>query len=863
MHDKIVEHALNNIWCNLEHDKQHILKLHRISQKSGVINRISVMMGTVNLPTPRERYVVFQIGNLHPNLFNLLVQYPEWQSGRWIQVSEAMNALKNLTVDIYNDDGIQIPRFYTYYMLTSDGTLLLCFKRDPRIPVNYTNDSFYIRFYSNAYFRTPGFATELGNTAGIQTDGFRFVSTEDFVNRQNKMAHLQDLPGLVCVYKNGVLIENMSLAGFAVNDVCEWVYDGSVQSVVEIRVDKLPRFESVLDKAAKHLFHYKPELGNTIYFMDDVDFYVCVRGTGVGMKGVYYHKNLPSSCRMVTHCDYALAVQNVVNHTLSLEKAIKHPTIPQNKTYVRAIIRNSGYRRPLVFEKNRIFELYKLTEDRIEQAMVGVNATVPVWKAQNLENSQYCKVMRVPAAEVTRTLAERAYGYNGLTKILADTPLLVNDTKSEVTVPIGLRVLSTAFEYDMSGLLTGRYTHDNSDIYRCRNAGTKYVEMIPGLGKHDVDVKFGTKEVPITPKSGYRVYLLNPTSGTVSDITGSNRYEVKDGKVVGDLSLTQNVFMVKTDSNFLCYDINTPVVEGVLYFTLSQMEDRGDGMKHHVMSVPWRYWDIFLNGRMLTEGIDYMIDFPKVVIWNKKYLNVPESTVSQHIVVRASGFCDSKLHWTKPRSVGFVYHGMLLDNDRFDIKDDKVQHISIDGLLKHRSEVRFGDDQEGVDTLNALNGLPYRVNNTYIPVSSHTFNTTDVLMDEAELIDAQVSNYLTTLIPEPTRPAVSAIPTRYVIYSPFVSRLLEAVSEGDHDAELVSGTLTDSKILKICSPYEWLLKVDPTQPENSPEDRYVQIHPTVKVTTTHLTLLQYRFMRRVVELYCHGLVDLSEFVTFS
>lgn len=861
MYDKIVEHALNNVWCNLEHDRQHIFKLHRISQKSGVINRISVMMHTVNLPTPRERYFVYQIGHVHPNLMNLLTKQPEWLVGEWIQVSEAMNTLRNLMVDIYNDSGIQIPRFCSYYMLTSDGTLLFCFKRDARIPVDYINESFYVRFYSNAYFRTPEFDTQ---TNLIYTSGIRFTSVESFVEEQSKMARFQNLPGLVSIYRNGVLMENVTLAQFKPNDILEWVYDSSVLTTVEIRVDKLPRFESLLDKTAKQLFHYKPDLGNTIYFMDDVDFYVCLRGTGIGMRGVYYHKNSPSSCRMVTHCDYALSAQNIVNHTLALQTALAHTTIPQNKTYIRAIIRRSGYNRPLVYEKNRIFELFKLPEDKIEQAMVGVNSTVPVWKAQNLENSQYCKVMRVYANEVNRNLVERAYGYNGLTKILADTPILVNrEDTMHVKVPMGLRTLSTAFEYDVNGLLIGRYRHDDSEVYVCRNFSTQYVEMLPGIGTHAVDIKFGVDKVPLTPKSGYRVYLLNKETENVTDISNTERYKVDGDEVVCDQTLTNNLVVVKTDNNFLCYDINTLVVEGVLYFTLSQMENRGDGLKHHAMTIPWRYWDIFLNGRLLTEGLDYAIDFPKVVIWNKKYLKVPEDITPQNIVVRACGFCKSDLTWVKPNMVGFIDHDVLLDNNRFDITDDKVQLITVDGLVRHKSELKFGDTHSGVSVTGARNGLPYRVNNTYIPVSSHTLNTTDVLLNEAETIDKQVSNYLSTLLPEPERNAVSAIPERYVVYSPFVSRLLEAVSEGDHDADLTRSTLTDSRILQICKMYEPWLKVDPTQPETPVDDRYVQIHPTVKVTTTALTLLQYRFMRRVVELYCHGLVDLSEFVTFS
>ena len=861
MYDKIVEHALNNVWCNLEQDKQHILLLHRISQKTGVLNRIALMMGTVNLPAPRQRYMVYQIGHVHPSLLNLLTKQPEWQVGVWVSVSECMNICKNLTVDIYNDAGVQIPRFHSYYMLTADGTLLFCFKRNNLIPVNYLLDKFYVRFYSNAYFRTPAFDTA---NNFISTTGFTYTSSEEFIRKHTEYAKLTKLPGMVSVYKNGMLIKDLSLIYFKLNDVCEWVYDSSVELTVDIPVSEMPRFESQLDKTSKQLFHYKPAGQSPIRYMDDVDFYLCGKGPDAKMYGVYYHKNLPSAVRMVTHCDYALLVQNIVNHTLGLQEAAKLPTLNQQNSFVRAVIRKSGYNRPLVYDRNRIFELYKLSEDRIEQAMVGVNSTVPVWKAQNLENSEYCKLMRSYAGDVTRNMAERCYGYNGLTKILADTPLLVPQTGAkQVSVPIGLRLLSTAFEYNKNGLLTGYYTHDNSDVYLCRNTNTKYVEMLPGEGTHAVDITYSKKEIDLPKACSYRVYIHNDISDKVVDITETQQYQIVGDKIVCDQTLANAHVVVKTDKKFLCYKLNTPTVEGMLYFTFSQMEDRGDGLKHHVMDIPWRYWDIFLNGRLLTEGIDYAVDFPKVVIWHKKYLKLPEDQVNQNIVVRAAGFCKKDLSWVKPDMTGFINHGMLLNNNKFDIKDDKVQLITVDGCVKHKSEVKFGDEHSGVSIINTINGLPYRINNTYIPVSSQSLNGTDVLLEEAELIDKQVSNYLTLLLPEPKRDAVSAIYERYVLYSPFISRILEALSEGDHDTDLGAAALTDGRIVEICSAYEHLLKVDPTQPEAGIDEDYVLIHPTVRSKITQLTLLQYRFLRRVVELYCHDRVQLSDFVTFS
>lgn len=860
MYDHITTHALNNVWCNPDQDRQHIFKLHRVTPKTGVITNVYLMLRTISLPTPKDKYHVFQVGHLSPLLLNLLGKTPGWQTSVWVSLAEAMNS-NRVYVNLYNDKGVQLPRFQNYYMVTPDGTLLFAVREIKIIPVDYINDDIYVRVYSNAYFNLAPNAEE----HKVVTKGLIYKESGDFVKYQNEYNQYVGKNGCILAFKNGLLVKEIKLAGTVKGDVFEWVYDSSCETMVDIKVSRMQNFESILDNKSKLLFNYKPLTSAKIIYQDDVDFYLYSSRSNAPSYGVYYHKNTSDACRMVTHCAYSLSAQHVANHAGHLEELTGQPGLNKDELYVKAVIRKSAYNRPLIYDYNRIFELYKLPEDKIEQALLGVNAVVPFWKAENLENSAYCAMMRAYPEDLTKQLVQDAYGFNGMAKVLADTPVLTKSMADGkyIEVPLGVRLNSTFFEYNSSGALLGFYSHNGSETYICKNNTTKYVEVITGRGTKTPDMRFTKTTVDIPSNLNYRVYKIHDTKNTVTDVTGSSIYSISGNRLTTSLTGTPYSLVVKSDEKFLCYETEITPTSGDFSFTLVENEDRGGTVKQYVLRFPPRYWDIFLNGKMLIEGIDYFVKFPKIHIISKEHLLQPAVSTPQKLTIRAVGFCNPDLSWKTPDMVGFVEHGFLLNNSKYDIEDDKVQHISIAGCLKHKSEVQFSDEHFGVSVNNSLNGLPYRINNTYVSLSAYTTVNSQELMDEAEANDATISAYLTSRLPEPERDGLSAIPKRYDLYSPFVSTLLEDLQAGVLDNELTAQTLTDPRIMQICEAYEKLLAHDPTQPEYPIDDRYLVIQPTIRSGVVALTVLQYRFIRKVVDLYCHGTLNLAETVTFS
>ena len=206
---------------------------------------------------------------------------------------------------------------------------------------------------------------------------------------------------------------------------------------------------------------------------------------------------------------------------------------------------------------------------------------------------------------------------------------------------------------------------------------------------------------------------------------------------------------------------------------------------------------------------------------------------------------------------GLETHGTLSNDKQFDIRDDKVLRITMRGALKDRSDLIFGELTEGVSVVNPINGSPYQIKDVIVPLDFLAEEETYRLRAEALATDNAVEDYMTLKLPQPSRNAVSAIPNRYILMSPFFSHLANDLAAHQIDRTKLESVLSDNEILEICKPYEKFLEFDPINPENGIEQRFVVIHPTERFTPIGLDLYSYRFMQRVVALYGRNLITLS------
>jgi len=854
MADFLVKHAIQNVWCTPEQDQQSNFKLGKITRYGGVYTKVDVMWRQYPLPVAGVLFHCYQVGNIGP-------RHLGWVNpplpGVWMRLPEVCE-LEETIVDLYTVNGRQSPRILAWYTVTDDNALVIAIQKHDRVAINYDTEALYLRVYHNAYF---GSVRRDVTHDFIEVKGAIPRNVEEILALQNKFIAANER-GVAYAFVNGFMVDKIDLLTVAIDDVVEFVYDGSIYAVEDLVIGSIPVFDSTMDAKRKYLIHSSQALKTNITYHDDVDVFVFKKSPQGRFNGLYFHRNERDAVRQVTHADFSIAIPYLDSFLNTLPD-----WTDLNELTLRIHLRHSGYRRPLAGEANRIKELYKLPDADIIKAMVGVDAVVPEWQAAHLEASAYTKIMRASTMEITPALVQEAFGYNAMSQILAPTPQFVKNvsTIGVVDIPPNLQYRSAVFEYDFDGHLLGWYNHTLGAQWIVRNPAARMVQILAGFGVKRLDERYGMQSATIDPNLDYRMYNCTIVNGQPDniwrDVTDTGAYAVS-GTGLDWLTPASTTFtLVRSNLDFLCYDLDLPVQGGILDLTLTSEQDRGTGYKNAIMQIQMGELDLWLNQKALVEGIDYIVNFPRIVIINKKYID--HSKPNQKITIRFCGHAKADLSRAVLGDRGFVSHGVLSNNNKFDIRDDKVLHIAVGGGVYDRSELVFAEEHSGVNVQGVPNGSPYVVRDVVVPMRGTTNAKTYELRDKALVTDQHVSDYLTMKLPPPTYTEVSPISERYPVYSPFVSALIDDLHSKAFTDERMFGHYDANTLRDMCAYYEPLLAFEPTRAPNLADERYVSVQPFYKDVVTNLGLFEYRFLSRAVSLYLNDAVKLSHFVTVT
>jgi hypothetical protein len=863
MYDFLKDHALKNVWCSPEQDRQLILEPKRITPPGGVSRYLTIAQRRTNMPDNRTNWHIYQIGQLHPMIIGLLPKMDVWQN-----FSAAMNERK-MICDIYVNSGLQLPRYDTFYMFNSDRNLIMAVRKNPFLAYDFDEDNIYLRLYTNAYF------------ASLRSDAIvdRVFTAGTTPRQMSNLLEFQMLydtyktkPGLTYAFVNGFKVSDIDLLSAKVGDFCEFVYDSSIKKVFDFKISDLNVFNSTMDLKRKYLLHYAGADDGTIDYRDDIDIFILDPMVNGKHKGLYYHKNQDDSMRMVTHRDYSVPTPYVLGYFDELrDEALRinaSNTIVFENLYVRLHVRKAGYDRDLLEESNRINDLYKLSEVEIVRAMVGLDAVVDNWKAEVLEASAYTELMGKDCCDITNELVQEAYGYNLISKIVGNTPARPYNFSQRrvIDVPYGLQTGMTAYEYDAQGRLLEYHQQFVGSLYVTRNPLTEIVELVGGLGSQIVSDRTGVDSIPVDPTQAFKVYF-NPSAQPAittgwTDVTALNDYVVVDGYFKRSDNQTNGQFMIRDEKRFLAYNFELSMGGGELRFNLSQTGQINGDIVSTRMYVPMGELDIFLNNKPLIRNLDYIVKFPEVCIVNKEYLDDPLNKL-QKIHVRFTSFCDEQLNLSPVSDVGFIKQGTLSRNNKYDLRDDRVIRIVVDGMLKTKQDLLFSETTNQVSILNVANGKPYSVRDVVVPLKYLSTQPSFILKKKSVLIDQAVSSYLTIKLPQPVISAPSAIVARYTLYSPFLCAIIYDLINGVITTDDIRNVINSDAVRAICAPYENLLFFDPSQQVNPVDGNFVIVHPHNLNTVIEVDLFSYKFLEKVTKIYTGDYVSLSPFLSLK
>lgn len=840
MDNYLLDNGLSNVWCTPDQDDQLIFKLARLTPFDGAINTYHHHWDYIPLPEKSVRFHVYHIGQISPALINLLDTRDDLDRQKWESFKDVCNN-KLTTVNLYVDYGIELPRFNSYYMITKTNDVLIAIKRNSFYKFNI--DYVYFRTYLNSYFSS---IRQVVDYDYVKTNGVIVSNTNDILSIQNEVNILKAKTGYVTCTVNGYKQSTIDLTNSKIGDVIEYFYDSSIKKLVTLTISTLQTFDSELDKKGKYLIHY-PGLTNIIDYQDDIDIYLIQKSTG---KGVYIHKNMKDTFRNITHKDYSLVTSYVNDDFYHFKDS--NGMIDTTDLAIELHVRNSGYSRNLIYEVNRINELYKLPNNKIVEAMVGVNSTVDVWKAVNLEQCAYINLMKSKYSDINIRKVTDAYGYNSIAYMFGNNVQLVKlvDGIRKVDVPYLYRTNSTAFEYDSDGLLIDFYQLNAGQTYVCHNPAN-YVEFIYGLGGDLLDeyinsnVNIGNNE--------YRAYLKQ--GNTWKDVTGSDFYYMVGTTITWKHSLLANTdtTLIRTLNKFVCLKKTVDFNNGRLTVPFTYRQNIDNQLVNMITPVNMGSVDVFLNGKSLIEGIDFYYDNHSVVIVNKSYLI---SNVPQNVIIRLTGFCDDKLQLQTRLERGFIQNGNVSDDHRFEIKDGIVTRVIVDGKLMLSNSVSYYEDAGVGTTYNNLNGKPYQIAKPLIPVKSLTGVDTYSIFDNENETDSKINDYLTINVNQISPPGLSVNTTKHYLYSPFLSNIIDDLVDGTINSSTIPERINSEDVTRICAPYEHLLLIDPIFEDNYISKDYVIVHVHPYSDVINLNVNQYRLLENIISIYARDKIDL-------
>lgn len=848
--DFLRQHAIQNVWCSPNQDHQYTFELPRISGAGGALRVTTANGMPLDLPDTFSRWQVFQIGGISPNAFNLLTRDYAWVNAQ-VQAHE-----KKTVVRLFSNNGIVAGMADVFYRYTQGNNLIVAVRMHTRTPISWTAAKIYLQVYSNSYWQT---AEGVADPVGFETHGAVVETSQQiaaFSSLYNTAAQLAEHPFQISFWHNGLRKERNAV-NIVVGDSVWFELDGSIKKRVTFPIAGLATFDSTLDRVRKYLLH-PPKDGNsmTIDYYDDVEIFL--QGSTAGKPAMLYPRLALQDVRQLTHRDYSVVVSNVTFQGAALRMIGGGE---YNTQSLQINVRKSGYTRPLLHEHSFLQELYKLNEVDVARALTGIDATIPFWRAAYLEASAYPELMRAKdVCAVTYELVEKAYGYHAMAKALAVTPAAVQSPGNTgfVFVPYLHQYGCTAYEYDVNGLFLGWHQHLVGDRYFVRNSDARTVEFIAGLGSETLEEIHNAKTANLRTDCNYRVYLRQQVGGQLQsafqDITGSNKYTLSPtGQFTWLSTVITDYPTVRSDRRFFAKDYEVDVTDGRIAVTLQSHQQHGNTVVTQNLGIPLGQVDVMFNGRSLIRGLHYFYQNNQIIITARHYVN-QAAGVKQKVHVRMYGFCRADGSLYPEGDIGFIEHGLLSNNNRFDVRDGRVSRVVVDGCLHTMEDLLFSEDSDQVAPIDATNGQPYMVKDIFVPLRPFVAPDTWTLIEKAREDTKKVSDYITLKKPQPSRGPVTAVPYKHELVSPFLAKILYDLLYGRLGLP-AKDLFTRQDVIDVCKNYEPLLQTDPiTKDLNS---SYVVIQPHTRNVPIGVTAKQWQFLNQVVQLYAPGKVDLN------
>lgn len=831
MKESVLLHALQNAWANPLVDQPVRLKPARLTGINGELISFDYFNTRYPLPNRTERFHIYHIGVYSSNavLITKLSQYV------WTSMDELVTE-QDFIFHGYTDDGMFIPNHDVYVILSSDNDLIFAVRE--RRQYDLYRKTFFTRFQQNAYFASKFSSAPLDSAS----QGKQITTDSELIALRQSILKHQTYEGHTFIYKDGYLIDSETIQDAKIGSNLSFVYDSSIKEVIDFKLDELDTYLSAIDTNTKYVLHPNTATnpGTTVDYVDDVDFYLVHKDPNGGeTKGVLIYRHSTSDSRSLTHRDWGLNYDQV-QFLIDITKDIAD-------YYIRAYVRHSGQDKRLNLSEDRIHELYKLPDAMIYESLTGKSALMSEWTATGLELSDYMQLVSSPYKQLDVNDVIRGYGYTSIAKAMGKATIEV----LESNIPLGhaLNENVTVFEYSIIGNLIGFHYHPAGSSYIPNSKECSFITVMFGKPGSEYNYIDNHSDKTVSSNLDIRVFDCPIRGGEPTleweEITDDvTKYRIENGEVIWNIDVDGRYGIVVDNSVLKIHQTTMTIQDGIIEIDIPS-----------VLGLVPEKVDVFVNSKHLAADIDYKRIDNEIVILNTRYYDSKESLT---FTVICKGIETTMSKYEIQEKTGFVVNGKMAVDKEYDLKDDKVLFCYMDGRLVMQEQVAWEEDGTGI-TRPGFNGFPFSITEAYVAlpklVDYDHYPRRQYSKERDQSITALFSGL--GLYDKQTSPSIM---TDYVLYSPFMSYIVNDVVKGLREPLEAHDSI--DKYNDWCERYYKYLDYDPCVQFTNQQMQYVKILPSIHISE-RVSEKAYSFFNRVIEIYLNDRIILRDSVVIQ
>lgn len=836
---RLYKSAVVEVWQNPHDDNQFTIRPARLCRLEGVRNILYTAVGTFRLPSANDKYVVYELGQSSPKVIGVDSNVIEWVR------LDALVKRNELLCHVHIKQ-LQLPLSTIYLKQTDKKNVILAVKVKPNKRLLDTTLPLYIHLYSNDWLALSGEGRAVADPV---------VETSIHVTDLQQVANLltgyaAPTPGNQYLHHNGYLVGNLSVNEVAIGDTLALLVDKSGLGYFDIAIEDLKHFTSVLDSRGKFIIRVPDTLLSARLQnepVDEMELYLCNTQPNVGssprMKGIYYSRIHPTDVRMLTHKSFSIDSQRV--EALMLEHTTESFTF--NAPFIRVYLRHHTSKMKQYMDGNYISDMYKLKyEDRIT-LMTEVAAVYDAWKPDNLEMDPHTYWQQ---ASVNDIVFDRLKGVYSVDEVNRRARKVNIDIDAHTALlPYAAIIGGKLLCFNAEGLLVEIISVLPHSEYLTVSLphDIVHVDCLPGIftatgegldrdtNYHDqadwFDEKFYWRDVEDTE-------WTEAMEGINYHINAAN------GELTWDASHNESGRMRRSSRDGIYR--NLKIEPEMLHHPIDLYEAPGP-----VTLLRLSRLDVYMNGRKLAEGIDYLVNYPTITITNKGYyINNP-------------GLIDIDLfHYGVPMATpvrqirGFIRHRVLGDHPDNLFIENRDMSVYVDGLRTTVNKLGLFENEGTVTDPIHREGGVYLAEKW--PSVLSEWATKRLCHSDLTLGD-KAANAVSNLIVRSVNTAPLFIEYAHVLYSPFLKRTLLRLRTDVIDPSVFG--LSDAGVMAAMAPY--LSELENDLPGLDLDYDLIDIHPTCNITEVDVTEEEFLFMRKVSKLYFNNRVVFNTYTTIE